>query len=95
MCWIIYLFIYLLIYLFIYLFIYLLKVLEGGYDLEALASSALAHCNILSSGYSSTLKNIKLASEGADVKVEVEVEKGYGGDEVAALNAYIKDMKLI
>ena len=72
-----------------------MTVLEGGYDLDALANSALAHCNILSSGYSSICDAAKVVIGGADVEVKVEVGKGYGGDEVAALDAYIKEMKLI
>ena len=74
-----------------------MSVLEGGYDLDALSDSALAHCKVLSSGYSSLRSAVKAAMNGEDVDVEVEVgvEKGYGGIEVAALDAYIKEMKLV
>lgn len=73
----------------------MLSVLEGGYDLDALSDSALAHCNVLSSGYSSLRSALQAIIDGEDVEVEVGVEKGYGGDEVAALDAYIKEMKLV
>ena len=75
--------------------IHLMSVLEGGYDLDALSDSALAHCKVLSSGYSSLRSAVKAAMNGEDVEVEVGVEKGYGGIEVAALDAYIKEMKLV
>lgn len=68
-----------------------MTVLEGGYDLDALSDSALAHCNVLSSGYSKAT----IDGESVEVGVEFGVEKGYGGDEVAALDAYIKEMKLV
>ena len=75
----------------------MLSVLEGGYDLDALSDSALAHCNVLSSGYSTLRSALQATIDGQNVEVEVEVgvEKGYGGDEVAALDAYIKEMKLV
>lgn len=75
--------------------IHLISVLEGGYDLDALSDSALAHCNVLSSGYSSLRSAAKATIDGVEVDVEVGVEEGYGGDEVAALDAYIKEMKLV
>jgi hypothetical protein len=53
-------------------------VLEGGYDLTALASSAVAHCQVLSAGYTALCKSDTEAKvkEGpmsqADAKVRVK-----------------------
>ena len=103
---------------------YYFPVLEGGYDLTALASSALAHVNALSAGCEETLKLNKTAketvnessnlneklnrsieessnlnksvNESVDVAtaIGVSARDNYGGDEAAALAAYIADLKL-
>jgi hypothetical protein len=66
--------------------------LEGGYDLEALATSAVAHCAVLSAGYSALLET-DLEPSTAAVEQSNE-EQSYGGDECAALEAYIKSLKI-
>ena len=66
--------------------------LEGGYHLEALASSAVAHCAVLSAGYSGLLeKDPGLFTAKVDQKDE---EQSYGGDECAALAAHIASLNL-
>lgn len=84
--------------------------LEGGYDLPALASSAAAHCGVLFGGYSALSKHsaeaeseekhavATAANQGlrssADGDGEGDSEKSYGGDEAAALAAHIASLDL-
>lgn len=67
-------------------------VLEGGYDLEALAASVVAHCAVLSAGYPALLETDPALST-ADVDQSDE-EQSYGGDECAALAAYIASLDI-
>ena len=113
---------------------YYFPVLEGGYDLTALASSALAHVNALAAGCEKTLHLNKNSKESSDLNknaketvnessnlneklnrsieessnlnksvnesvdvataIGVSARDNYGGDEAAALAAYIADLKL-
>lgn len=81
--------------------------LEGGYDLSALASSAVAHCAVLSAGYSALSKSNTeaLVKEGPQPHTPTDTtaslsgedgdcEKSYGGDEAAALAAHIARLDL-
>ena len=58
----------------------------------ALAASALAHCAVLSAGYSALLESDPAPST-ADIDQSNE-EQGHGGDECAALAAYIASLNI-
>ena len=73
-----------------------LSVLEGGYDLNALASSALEHCKVLAAGYPAPLAPGG-AAEAAGAAAEEEDAEGpskHKGDEAAALAEYIKGLNI-
>ena len=84
-------------------------VLEGGYDLNSLANSALTHVNALAVGYpkatiSSDSKSAKNRAEGfphkssenkhASDDVRVGDAATHGGNEAAALAEFVKEMNL-
>lgn len=77
-----------------------MSVLEGGYDLDAIARSSVCHVRVLQEGfqgiaedyhaYQRTVTEQKV--RGAEAKEDEEDEEGYGGDEVAALRAHMEAM---
>ena len=84
----------------------MLSILEGGYDLKALASSALAHVKVLAAGYpsqipiatsSTTVSAAITATTKAPTDGDDDDDDGpskHGGDEAAALAEYIKGLNL-
>ena len=66
------------------------SVLEGGYDLPAIAKSATLHVQVLKEGY---VKVIEEMMEENDPLFTSE-DKNHNGDEVAALREYLKDLGL-
>ena len=83
-----------------------LSILEGGYDLKALASSALAHVKVLAAGYpsptpiatsSTTVSAAVIPTTAASIDGDDDDDDGpskHGGDEAAALAEYIKGLNL-
>ena len=84
-------------------------VLEGGYDLNSLANSALTHVNALAVGYpkatiSSDSKSAKNQTKGSAHKssenkpasddITVGDAATHGGNEAAALAEFVKEMNL-
>ena len=66
------------------------SVLEGGYDLPAIAKSALVHVQALKDGYISVVNEVLEEAEGKndhkyDGKDEIDTGRHHHGDEVAAL----------
>lgn len=80
--------------------------MEGGYDLKALASSALAHVKVLAAGYpspipivatsSTTVSAAVIATKTASIDGDDDDDgpSKHGGDEAAALAEYIKGLNL-
>jgi acetoin utilization deacetylase AcuC-like enzyme len=62
------------------------SILEGGYDLPALASSALVHVKVLAKGYP--------APQPPDADADDDGPSKHGGDEASALAEYIKGLNL-
>jgi acetoin utilization deacetylase AcuC-like enzyme len=81
-----------------------ISILEGGYNLDALAASALAHVQVLAGGYPKSPGGVDEADSAGDaddddVKGEgsddaAKAKSKYGGDEAAALADYVKGLNL-
>ena len=76
-------------------------VLEGGYDLDSLASSALTHVNALAVGYpkATLLNDSKSAINRTGNKHDIDDiayvnAAPHGGNEAAALAQFIKEINL-
>ena len=61
--------------------------LEGGYDLDAIARSSIAHVEVLKKGYFGILEDEQL-SRGKDI------DKHFNGEAVDALNDYVGSLSL-
>lgn len=64
----------------------IISVLEGGYDLQAIARSAVQHVDVLVHGAAGV---VDLYYDGVG-----EEDQGFGGDEVAALQESLREMGL-
>ena len=80
-----------------------LSILEGGYDLTALASSALEHCKVLAAGYPKAPTDAAVVAEGTGAaeaaaagatEEDAEGPSKHKGDEAAALAEYIKGLNI-
>ena len=70
--------------------------MEGGYDLEALASSALTHVEVLAAGYPVLPEGPYVHKNEHDHFKDGDDEGAalHGGNEAAALAAYIAGLDL-
>jgi acetoin utilization deacetylase AcuC-like enzyme len=65
----------------------IISVLEGGYDLDAIARSSIKHVKVLKKGYFGILEDEQL-SRGKDINLH------FNGDAVDALNDYVSSLSL-
>lgn len=65
----------------------IISVLEGGYDLDAIARSSIEHVEVLKKGYFGIVADEQL-SRGKDIDCH------YKGDAVDALNDYVSSLSL-
>lgn len=73
--------------------------LEGGYDLDAIARSAVWHVRALREGFAGVAEDYFASVQESEKQrrrgEEAEAASAYGGDEVAALQAELEGMGLL
>lgn len=71
------------------------SVLEGGYDLVAIAKSAALHVQVLKDGYVAVVNEVLQEEEdNAVLNGENYITQHHNGDEVAALRQYMQELGL-